>query len=248
MCDVRKSVVRLMGMGLAAGLFAGVLTTANAQTNKQQQQRHTRRETNASRQARIQRTIDYTYSHRWEVFGGGGFLRFNSGDLTKKTNQVSWATAANYYLNPKFAIVGDARGSFGNASPLQFNNNINLAVHNPQINEYTFMGGGSYRFYAKEKYALSVQGLGGVGWGIFSGGAKGFTGPQVGFWQDGFKPAFSIGLSADYNVYPNIAVRVTPTYVLTDFSSLDVTTNKSSGKIQNNFGFNAGVVYRFGRR
>jgi hypothetical protein len=242
MCDVRKSVVRLVVMGLAAGLFSGALTTANAQTNKQQQQRRTRRETNASRQARIQRTIDYTYSHRWEVFGGGGYLRFSSGDQTKKNNEVSWATAANYYLNPKFAIVGDARGSFGNAHPIQFDNNNNLAAPNPQINEYTFMGGGSYRFYAQEKVALSVQGLGGVGWGIFSGGAKGFTGPDLGLWQDGFKPAFSVGVSADYNVYPNIAVRFTPTYVATMFSGV------SGTKVQNNFGFNAGVVYRFGRR
>jgi hypothetical protein len=247
--------VRFVVMGLAAGLFSGALATANAQTNKQQQQHRTRRETNASRQARIQRTIDYTYSHRWEVFGGGGYLRFQSGPDTKRNNEVSWATAANYYLNPKFAIVGDARGSFGNAHPLQFNDNNNLAAPKPQINEYTFMGGGSYRFYAQEKFALSVQGLGGVGWGISSGGAKGFTGPQVGLWQDGFKPAFSVGVSADYNVYPNIAIRFTPTYVATLFSSAPnpfatpVTPAPTFGtKLQNNFGFNAGIVYRFGRR
>ena len=240
MCDVRKSVVRLVVVGLAAGLFSGVSATANAQKKKQQQ--HARRETNASREARIQRTINYTYSHRWEVFGGGGYLRFRSGDLTKKNNEISWATAANYYLNPKFAIVGDARGSFGNGHPLLNNGNLQSIAPNPQINEYTFMGGGSYRFYAKEKVALSAEGLGGVGWGIFSGGAKGLTGTSIGFWQDGFKPAFSLGLNVDYNVYPNIAVRVTPTYVGTTFSGTSGTS------VQNNFGFNAGVVYRFGHR
>ena len=88
MCDVRKSAVRWVMLGLAAGMAAGALATARAQigtsttihTNKQPQ--HARRETNASRQARIQRTIDETYSHRWEVFGGGGYLRWRSGQYT----------------------------------------------------------------------------------------------------------------------------------------------------------------------
>jgi len=241
MCDVRKSAVRWVMMGLAAGMAAGALATARAQvgasttihTNKQPS--HARRETNASRQARIQRTIDETYSHRWEIFGGGGYLRFNSGQYTKKNNEVSWATAANYYLNPKLAIVGDARGSFGNAHAIT---NNTFGVYNPQINEYTFMGGASYRFYRKEKIAISAQGLGGVGWGIFSGGAKGLTGTTIGLWPDGFKPAFSLGVSGDYNFFPNLAVRFTPTYVGTTFG----------GKVQNNLGFNAGVVYRFGKQ
>jgi hypothetical protein len=240
MCDVRRTAVRVVLMGLAAGLVAGAMAKGSAQTvtqtqAKRKQEAHARRETNASRQARIQRTIDETYAPRWEVFGGGGFLRFRSGEFTKKNSEVSWATAANYYLNPKFAIVGDARGSFGNANAII---NNTYGVYHPQINEYTFMGGASYRFYAKEKVALSVQGLGGVGWGIFSGGAKGLQGTQIGLWPDGFKPAFSVGVSADYNIFPELAVRVTPTYVGTTFGST----------VQNNVGFNAGVIYRFGRK
>jgi Ni/Co efflux regulator RcnB len=239
MCDVRKTAVRMVLMGLAAGLVAASLATAKAQststTIKRKQESHARRETNASRQARIQRTIDETYAHRWEVFGGGGYLRFRSGEYTKKNSEISWAAATNYYLNPKLAIVGDARGSFGNAHALI---NNTYGVYNPQINEYTFMGGASYRFYEKEKVAVSVQGLGGIGWGIFSGGAKGLTGTQIGLWPDGFKPAFSVGVSADYNFFPNLAFRVTPTYVGTTFGST----------VQNNIGLNAGIIYRFGHK
>ena len=138
-------------------------------------------------------------------FGGGGYLRFRSGEYTRKNNEITWATAFNYYLNRKLAVVGDARGSFGNAHAIT--NNI-YGVYKPQINEYTFMGGVSYRFYAKEKLAVSAQGLGGTGWGIFSGGSKGIPGPDLGLWNDGFRPAFSAGVSADYNLYPNLAVRV----------------------------------------
>jgi hypothetical protein len=239
MCDVRRTAVRVVLMGVVAGLVAGAMATAKAQSvqiqAKRKQEAHARRETNASRQARIQRTIDETYAHRWEVFGGGGFLRFRSGEFTKKNSEVTWATAANYYLNPKLAIVGDARGSFGNAHAII---NNTFGVYNPQINEYTFMGGASYRFYAKEKVAVSAQALGGVGWGIFSGGAKGLQGTQIGLWPDGFKPAFSVGVSADYNIFPELAFRVTPTYVGTTFGS----------SVQNNVGFNAGVIYRFGHK
>ena len=95
MCDVRKSFLRLLTLALAAGLFA---VTAQAQIsgsvdiNKRKQEAHARRETNASRQARIARTIEATYSHRYEVIGGGGYLRFRSGSQLKRNNEISWAT------------------------------------------------------------------------------------------------------------------------------------------------------------
>jgi hypothetical protein len=56
MCDVRKTAVRLVLMGLAAGLLAGALAPAKAQISKRKKtEEHTRRETNASRLARILR-------------------------------------------------------------------------------------------------------------------------------------------------------------------------------------------------
>jgi len=255
-------------MGLAAGLLAGALSPAKAQISKKKKTaEHARRETNASRLARIQRTIDETYAHRYEITGGGGYLRFKAGDYIKRNNEISWATALNYYLNPKLAVVGDVRGSFGDAhqqqGPEQAAGFTGLLNNKAQINEYTFMGGASYRFYRKEKIAVSVQGLGGVADGIFSSGGKGFTGPELGFWQDGFRPAFSVGASVDYNIQPTLALRFTPTYVGTIFTgvqtlvgtSLDPNGNTvnvyngaNGSKLQNNVGFNISVVYRFGQR
>jgi hypothetical protein len=234
---------------LAAGVLAAAMAPARAQSVSQsvtlgrhKQEARPKHETNASRQARIAKTIEETYSHRYEVTGGGGYLRFRSGSQTKKNNEVSWATAVNYYLNPKLAIVGDIRGSFGNAKTIEDNQ---YGVARAQINEYTFMGGASYRFYAKEKVALSAQLLGGAGWGIFSGGAKGLTGTDVGLWQDGTRPAFSLGVSADYNMTPSIALRFTPTWVATTFVSAP---GSPSVSVQNNIGFNVGVLYRFGKQ
>src|SRR5476649_568422 len=217
MCDVRKSVLRLLTLALMAGLFA-VTALAQISTsvdiNKRKQEAHARRETNASRQARIARTVEDTYTHKYEIIGGGGYLRLRSGSLLKRNSEISWATAFNYYLNPKFAIVGDAQGSFGNAKALV---NNTFGVSSPQINEYFFMGGASYRFYRKERFAISAQALGGMGWGIFSGGSKSIPGVNLGLWKDGIRPAVQLGVSADYNFYPNLAFRVTPNWTGTTF-------------------------------
>jgi hypothetical protein len=256
MCDVRKFAVHLVVAGLTFCMLAGGAATAQVK-KKKKDTTQVHRETNATRLARIKKTTEETYAHRYEVIGGGGFLRFRNGEYTQRNDEVTWATAFNYYLNKKLAVVGDARGSFGRGHqqmPLYY-----PQIARPQINEYTFMGGASYRFYAEEKWALSMQGLIGTGWGLFSGGAKGLTGPQVGLWQDGIRPAFSVGASADYNLYPNLAIRFTPTYVGTNFTSVQTYVQTStngvvhfnggnSSSIQNNLGFNIGVVYRFGRR
>ena len=229
---------RGLGRWIAGGLLVGVLLANGASAQVQRKQKRPRRETNASRQARIQRTIEDTYSHQWEAFGGGGYLRWRSGPYTQKNNEISWAAGTSYFLNPKLSIVGEAQGSFGHAKPLRFNPNV-APIPNPQINEYFFTGGANYRFYAKEKVAVSVQGTGGIAWGIFSSGSpQSYYGPDIGLWQDGIRPAFTFSVNADYNVYPNLAVRIAPTYVGSTFG----------GQVQNNLGLNMGVVYRFGKR
>jgi hypothetical protein len=254
MCDVRKSVLRLLTLALGVGIFAGAVLPAHAQLstsvdiNKRKQEAHARRETNASRQARIARTVEDTYTHRYEVIGGGGYMRFRSGSQLKRNNEISWAMAFNYYLNPKLAIVGDAQGSFGHANALINNTN---GVPYPQINEYFFMGGASYRFYRKERFAVSAQALGGMGWGIFSGGSKSIPSVDLGLWQDAFRPAVQLGVSADYNFYPNLAFRVTPNWTGTTFQSgfnPETGLTPPPSNLQSNFGFNAGIVYRFGRQ
>jgi hypothetical protein len=240
--DLRKFAAR--GAALFSGRLSAKLTAFAAVTlisiSAATQTPTTRHETNASREARIQREIKDTYSHRWEIFGGGAYMRFRSGEYTQKNNEVTWNLAPHYYLNPKLAIVVDTRGMFGNGKPLR---NEYVAYNpNPQINEYAFTGGASYRFYSKLRYAFSAEALGGVVDGNFSGASKGLTYIQTGFWQDAVRPAAVFNLAADINVYPNLAFRVLPTYVLTTF------TSPSGGSVQNNLGIHAGIVYRFGRQ
>jgi Protein of unknown function, DUF481 len=198
------------------------------------QGRRNRRESNANRKARIERTIQETYSHKYELFAGGGYLRFRSGQYLQKNNEVTWATSGTYYLNSKLGIVADVRGAYGNA---KIGNTI-YNIPNPLITEYTFMGGPSYRFYAKQKYAASAHVLAGYTLGNFDGGSKGIPATSLGMWPTSNRAAFSAGVNLDYNFYPNLAFRLTPTYVGTNFGST----------IQNNLGVNVGIVYRFGKR
>ncbi len=231
MSGFRSGVTRVVVAGLLMGLGAGISAEAQAP-------RHGRRESTAVRKARIQRIIEETYGFRNELSGGGGYLRFRAGELIKKNNEVTFYLNDTYFLNPKLGIVADVHGGYGNA---KIGNTI-YNIPNPQISEYTFTGGPSYRFYAKQRYAMSVFGTGGIARGNFSGGSKAIPSTLIGIWQDGWRPAFTAGVNFDYNFYPNLAGRVTPTYIGTTF------TGPQGGTIQNNLGINFGVVYRFGRQ
>jgi hypothetical protein len=238
MFGFRLSVKCVTGVLLAAGIVSGA-TVGEAQSTHR-----TRRESNANRQARIARTIEQTYNHRWEIAGGGGYLRFRSGEYLQKNNDVTFWMTGTYYLNPKVGIIGDVRGLYGNAKV----GNTQFDIANPQISAYPFMGGVAYRLYAKEKIAVSLTGEGGVALGKFDGGSKGIPSKDLGLWQSTTRPVVSVGANFDYNFYPNLAFRITPTFVGT-FYSLDPQDSapQPHGSFQSNLGFNMGFIYRFGK-
>ncbi len=246
MFGFRLSVKRVAGVLLAAVMASGAVAVQGQVT------RRTRRESSANRQARIARTTAETYNHRFEVAGGGGFLRFKPGSILQKNNEVTFFMSGTYYLSPKLGIIGGVRGLYGNA---KIGNNTSsngespiFLPFKPQISEYPFMGGVAYRVYAKEKIAVAVTGEGGAVLGKFDGDTKGLRSSDLGLWQSTTKPAFSIGANFDYNFYPNLAFRIQPTYIATFFKLDPIdTTHGPAGSIQNNFGVNLGVVYRFGK-
>jgi hypothetical protein len=243
MFGFRLSVKQVAGVLLAASMASGAVAAQAQTTNR------TRRESSANRKSRIERTIAETYSHRFEVAGGGGYLRFQSGSLLRKNNEVTFFMTGTYFLNPKLGIIADVRGAYGNA---KIGNPVTPTSptlgYNPQISEYPLMGGVAYRLYAKEKIAVSVTGEGGAAIGKFDGDAKGFQSKDIGVWQSATKPVFSIGANIDYNLYPNLAFRVSPTYVGTFFRMDPADTlHGPPGTIQNNFGVNIGFLYRFGK-
>lgn len=224
-----------------AAVFGGLLglmvstLSAGAQSTRPR-----RRESNQNRKARIVRTIESTYGHRWEAAGGGGYMRFRSGLTQQQDNQVSFWASTLYALNPKLGVQGEVRGEYGAA---KLGNNAfglgspNFGLPNPQISEYQFMAGPSLRFVRREKVSVSGFAEAGLGLGKFAGGSKGLTAADIGVWTGDYAAAFSVGAHIDYNLYPNIAVRVSPSYLGTVYG----------GTLQNSKAINVGVVYRFGR-
>jgi hypothetical protein len=196
-------------------------------------------QTNANRKARIARQIADTYTHRWEVAGGGGYLRFRSGQFNQKNSEIAFWMNTTYYFNRNLGLTGELRGAYGNAKPLQGTTNYLNLVGRPQISEYPFLVGPTYRFRLRQKTGLSVFALGGTAIGKFDGDSKGIPAATLGLWPStNARPVFSVGGNLDLNLYPNISFRITPSYTGTTFG----------GSLQNNAGFEMGLVYRFGRQ
>ena len=146
-----------------------------------------------------------------------------------------WASTM-YALNPKLGIQGEVRGAYGNAKVGNLPQGQSLSF-NPQISEYSFMAGPSYRLRKKEKYAISAFAEGGVGLGKFDGDSKGLSASEIGVWTGVYTGVGSAGLHFDYNVDPKLALRVTPNYLFSEYG----------GTLQHSKGLDVGVVYRFGR-
>lgn len=215
----------------AVAFLLVVVPGLSGQTNR-------RNRRSANRQARRERNIQDAYSHRWEVAGGGGYLRFRSGEHLQKNNEVNFFATGGYALNPKLSVIADSRGYFGNA---KINNTAsnNTGIFRPSIAMYTFMGGVQYRFKSEEKYSVSGVVTAGTALSDFAGNIKPRLSTDIGLWPDSnARAVFSAGVNLDYNLYNNFAVRVEPNYLGTTFG----------GTVQNNIGVNVGVVYRFGRQ
>ena len=138
MFGFRLSVKYVAGVLLAGFIASGAVAVRGADNAT----RIARRESSANRKARIARTIAETYSHRFEVAGGGGYLRFQSGSLLQKNNEVTFFMTGTYFLNPKLGIIGDVRGAYGNAkigNPVTPTSPDFLGF-NPQISEYPVHG------------------------------------------------------------------------------------------------------------
>ena len=209
-------------------LLAGLAGAAGAQETRTR-----RRESNGNRKARIARTIEQTYGYQYEAAGGGGYERYRSGQYLQQNNEVTFWASTQYRLNDQYGLLGEVRGAYGKA---KIGNTV-FNIPNPQISQYNFMVGPSYRLLKREKFGITGFVEGGVVLGKFGDGAKGLTATDVGLWPGDYAASFSAGANFDYNFYPNLAFRVTPTYLGTTFGST----------VQNSKGLNLGFVYRFGK-
>jgi hypothetical protein len=188
----------------------------------------------ARRQQRTQAVIQDTYSHKYEAYFGYGYLRFRPGSALQHVTEYGWNIGITDYIRPKLGITADFRGYYGNA----YVGNNPYARFKPFISNYSIMGGPQYRFVERKSWGVSGQVLAGITRSLFDGDSSGFPGTLLGLYPNQWRFAAAVGAPVDYNLGPGLAVRVTPNYYFTNFG----------GEAQNNLGFTAGAVYRFGRR
>jgi hypothetical protein len=188
----------------------------------------------ARRKLRIQQIVQDTYTHQYEVYGGGGYLRFTPGTHLQHLNEAAWNAGFTDYVKGKIGVTVDFRGYYGTA----FTYINQYQVFNPSISQYTFLAGPQVRLVERQHWGISANALVGGGHGNFGTGTGGLPPTLIGLYPDSTAFNLSIGVPIDYNLGPTFAIRITPNYLMTDYGS----------EIQNNLGWNAGVVWRFGRQ
>jgi hypothetical protein len=247
---------RRLALVLALGLPAMTVvlaqnpssTTDPAATTKQDQQAApVQTEQQMSVQARIKArraqrraaAIHDTYAHSFELYANMNYLRFTPGPSAQRATMYGWDTGFTRFYSDRLGISLDGRGYYGTA---YVGPNFS-SITRPAISTYSVMIGPTYRFYMQPKYSISGRVLGGFAAGNFTGDTNGFgsicaSSNSCLLYQDGSTFAASAGVVGEYNMTPNMAIRLASDYYVTGFGS----------SVQGDFGFNTGIVYRFGKK
>ncbi len=208
----------------------------------------------ARRAQRRAAAIHEAYSHRYETNVGMGYLRFVPGPGSpafpgvphgpglEHAHDYAWNVGFTRYSNERLGFTVDGRGYYATAYVgLQPNNpDYVQGITNPAISQYAALAGPTYRFYLQPKYSISGRVLAGIEKGNFSGDVNHNPALSVdmGLWPDGYVFAAAASIPVEYNLTPNIGLRVAPEYYITGFGSTE----------QYSRGFTTGIVYRFGRQ
>jgi hypothetical protein len=194
----------------------------------------------ARRAQRRAAAIHEAYSHRYEAYTGMGYLRFEPGAKLERAHDYAWNVGFTRYFDERLGLTIDGRGYYASAYVGGPNNVTNNAITNPAISQYAVLAGPTYRFYLQPKYSVSGRVLGGFEKGNFSGDTNHSTilSTELGLWPDGYVFAAGVSIPVEYNLTPNIGLRVAPEYYFTGFGST----------IQYSRGFTTGIVYRFGKQ
>jgi hypothetical protein len=194
----------------------------------------------ARREQRRAQAIHDTYSHLYEAFVGGGYLRTKPGPNLQKLTMYSWDAAITRYYGERLGVVIDGRGNYGTA----FVGLNPSAITRPAISQYDVLIGPSYRFYMRPRYSMAAYAKGGVAIGNFTGDTSGFgsisnpSGTGFLLYPDSTTYAINGGILGEMNVSPTLSLRLGGDYLGTGFGS----------SMQNSFGFTYGFVYRFGKQ
>ena len=218
----------------------------------------------ARRAQRRAAAIHEAYSHRYEEYTGMGYLRFvpgpgspayaktsttpaiPHGPQLQRAHEYAWNVGFTRYFDERLGVTIDGRGYYSTAYTgigLTMGNPPDTTTNpftNPAISQYAALAGPTYRFYVLPKYSVSGRVLAGIEHGNFSANTNHRTdiSTALGLWPDGYVFAAVASIPVEYNLTPNIGLRVDPEYYFTGFGS----------NVQSSRGFTTGIVYRFGKQ
>jgi hypothetical protein len=194
----------------------------------------------ARRDQRRVAAIHEIYDHLYEGYLGAGYLRFTPGATLQRVNEYNWNGGLTRYFSERLGVTIDGRGYYGKPF-IEPQQGIppagSVGQTKPAISQYGALIGPTYRFYLQPRFSISGRAMGGYARGNFTGDTNGYGTLGV-LYPDASTFAASGAIIGEYNLSPGIGIRVAPEYYLTGFGST----------MQNNLGFTAGIVYRFGKQ
>ena len=178
------------------------------------------------------------YAHRWDFYGGAQYSHFNPGSAREiqANNLLGWNGTATVWLGSLVGMDASARGLYGT---LQVPPNTEGIPANPPMSEHLFLFGPDFRMLRRQNYTFSMHTLIGAAYGSFGNGFPKGTSPQdIGIYNDKLAMALGIGASTDYNLSPQLSVRLITDWQPTHYGFL----------WQNEFAGSVGIVYKLGAR
>jgi hypothetical protein len=194
----------------------------------------------ARREKRRADAIHEAYDHLYEGYVGAGYLRFTPGPILQRVNEYDWNVGFTRYFSERLGVTIDGRGYYGTPfiEPTEGDPPAgSVRLDKPAISQYGALIGPTYRFYLQPKYSISGRVLGGYAHGNFTGDTNGYGTLGV-LYPDASTFAVSGSVFFEYNVAPNLGLRVAPEYYATGFGST----------IQNSLGYTIGLVIRVGKQ
>ena len=187
-----------------------------------------------TRQRREAQAITDTYTHRWEIYTGGSYMRFRPGPSLHNSGTGSWTLGFTRYFTPRFGITADSRGYYGGTSGIE----NPYDTYNESYSVFPFTIGPQYRFYGSPKFSVSSSLQGGIIYGYFDADTNGHSPQSVGLYPASVVAAAIFSINLDYNLSPGLAVRVAPHILFDGFGA----------QYNQNQGILVGLVYRWGRQ
>lgn len=235
MFSIRKFALVPVLAVAALGAVAQSSSSSNSQPDQAQKpQVSVQERIRARREVRRKAAIREVYSHLYDAYVGGGYVRTNDGPSLQRVNEYSWNVGVTRYYTDHLGLDVEGRGYYGTAYTYQ--NVVNISK--PAISQYQALAGPQYRFLMNPKYSVSARVLGGFAHGNFGADTNGVTPTTIGLYPSANTYALVAGVPVDYNLTPAVALRVAPEFVSTGYGSTQ----------QASFGFSYGFVVRFGKR